>query len=276
MNTLSFVSANFVSRYTGNNMTGGWYQGVVTTDEHFRPIETFPERFDALMAEIRALGFSAVDLWASHLNFEWVTDRHVEAAREALTGHGLTVTSFVGGHCDTEEELHATARLMQGVNCRLWSGGLSFLASNRPRAVELLRQYDLRLAVENHPEKSAAELLARMGEGDEDVVGACVDTGWFGTQECDAAKAMHELKGRVFHIHLKDVKARRAERTGYELTDMGHECCRLGTGIVPVEQAVKIAVQDGFDGPISIEQEPELYDPSEDVRASLQLVKSWF
>ena len=274
MNTISFVTANFVARYTGYNMTGGWDHGSTTTSDYFRPIETFPERFDALMAEIRGLGFSAVDLWMNHLHFDWATDRHIEAARESLGRHGLSVTAFVGyGH--TEKEIHAIGRLVQGMGCKMWSGSLGLLVSDRTRLPDILRHYDFRLAVENHPEKNAAELLARLGEGDEDVIGACADTGWFGTQDCNAADAIHELKGRLFHIHLKDVKARRAGKTGYEGIDLGHECCRYGAGIVPVEQTVRTAIRDGFKGPISVEQEPELYDPTEDVRASLQLLKSW-
>jgi sugar phosphate isomerase/epimerase len=113
-----------------------------------------------------------------------------------------------------------------------------------------------------------------MGEGDEDVIGAVVDTGWFGTQRYDAAEAIAALKGRLFHIHLKDVKERRKEPTGFQLIDMGHETCRLGAGIVPVERCVKTAIRDGYTGPISIEHEPEDYDPSEDARASLLLLKS--
>jgi len=272
MNTISFVTANFVARYTGYHMKS-WDEGSTTTADYFRPIETFPERFDALMAEVRGMGFSAVDLWENHLHFNWATDRHVEAARESLVRHGLSLTTFVG-YAHTEKEIHAAGRLCQDMGCPMWSGNLGMMASDRTRIGDVLRHYNFRLAVENHPQ-TPAELLHQIGHGDEDVIGVCADTGWFGTTGVDAVEALHKLKHRLFHIHLKDVKARRAEKTGHEAIDLGHECCRYGTGIVPVERAVKTAIKDGFTGPISVELEPELFDPTEDVKANLQMLKSW-
>jgi len=274
MNVLSFISANFVARQTGYRMTGGWEQGDATTNAWFRPLETFPERFDAMLAEVQADGYAHIDLWVAHLHFNWATPEHMAAAREALARRGLKVTS-IAYHGTGEEELLKVCRQLRELDCDLISGGTDLLVNDRPRLVRILRGQGLRLAVENHPEKSAAELAARMGKGDEDVIGAAVDTGWFGTQGCDAAQAVHELKGRIFHLHLKDVKARRAEKTGFQLIDMGHETCALGAGIVPVEQCVKVAVRDGFTGPISFEHEPEEYDPNEDARAGLRQIESW-
>ena len=273
MNVVSFISANYVAREVGYHMTGGWSHGEQAVNAFFRPIETYTGRFDALLGHIRSLGYSAVDLWAAHLNPAWATEQHIAAAREALTRHGMTVPTLAL-YGEGESDLLAACRIAHGLDCTILSGGNGLLKSDRPRLVKLLREQGVRLAVENHPEKNAAELLARMGAGDEDAIGAAVDTGWFGTQGTDAANAVAEVNGRLFHLHLKDVKARRKEPTGFAMIDMGHETCRLGAGIVPIGQCIKTAIRGGFTGPISFEHEPEDYDPSEDARASLVTINN--
>ena len=85
---IAFTTANYVARETGYAMHG-WGHGDRTTNEAFAPIETYAERFDALLADVRALGFATVDVWGAHLNPEWATDAHVDAAREALARHEI-------------------------------------------------------------------------------------------------------------------------------------------------------------------------------------------
>jgi sugar phosphate isomerase/epimerase len=46
-----------------------------------------------------------------------------------------------------------------------------------------------------------------------------------------------------------------------------HETCRFGDGIVDIEGCVRALQRIGYEGAISVEHEPETYDPSEDVRA---------
>ena len=66
--TLSFVTANFVARQLDYRMEKGWMQGDDATQAWFSPLATFAERFDAMLGEVKALGFSAIDLWAAHLH----------------------------------------------------------------------------------------------------------------------------------------------------------------------------------------------------------------
>ena len=53
MNTISFMTANYVAREIGYNMTKGWMEGDDATNAFFAPIDTYAERFDALVAEVR-------------------------------------------------------------------------------------------------------------------------------------------------------------------------------------------------------------------------------
>jgi sugar phosphate isomerase/epimerase len=272
-NTISFMSANYVARELGWRMPGGWMQGDGATNAWFSPVETFPERFDGLLRSVKALGFDACDIWTAHLNWSWATERHLSAANDLLRRHGLTVPGLAGGFGETLDDLRAACRVAKAVGARVLEGGTPLLAEKRGGLVAALREHGLRLGVENHSERAPEDLLKRLGPGDEDVIGAAVDTGWFGTQGCDAARALDVLASRLFQVHLKDVKAPRKEKTGLSLIDAGHETCRLGGGIVPVAECVRVLKRRGYGGAIAIEHEPEDFDPSEDCRASLRYLE---
>lgn len=275
MNPVAFITANYVARPLGYRMTRGWMQGDAATNDLFRPGEMFADRFDELVAGIGAMGFTHLDLWCAHLHPAWATLRHLEIAREVLARHGMKITTFASHWGRTAEDLRLLARLLHALGCRIISGNHGLLKDDRALLVGLLREHGLQLAYENHAEKSAAEILAAVGEGDADVLGVAFDTGWAGTQGYDALGAARELAGRLFHLHAKDVKAHRTAPTGLPLVDSGHETCALGAGIVPIEAVVKEVVCSGFAGPIGIEHEPEDHDPEPEVRTSLVRLQQW-
>jgi len=272
----SFVTANFVARPLGYRMDQGWGQGDRASNEWFAPLETFGTRFDAMLAEIKALGFESIDLWCAHLHWRWATPYHVETAKGLLAEHGLAVRSYPAWVMGGAADLHAACRLCAALDIPYFVGHCELFASDRAAAVAILREHGVGYAIENHPEKSAAEVLARLGQGDEDVVGVGLDTGWCATQGWDALAAVKELGHRLFAIHLKDVKARRTEKTGLEFVDMGHETCRVGDGIVPLRAIVEHLRATGFRGAVGIEHEPETYNPAEETRESRERVESWW
>jgi L-ribulose-5-phosphate 3-epimerase len=122
----------------------------------------------------------------------------------------------------------------------------------------------VRLGIENHPERTPAELLAKIETG-RGAFGATVDTGWWGTQGYDAARAIEELGEHVVHVHLKDVLAEGEP----------HETCRWGEGIVPIRECVSALERIGYTGTISVEHEPEQFDPSDDVRSMRAMLEEW-
>ena len=70
---VSFMTANYVARELGYGAADEWGPFDAATNAAFQPIGTFPERFDALLAEIAGAGFDAIDLWFGHLNWRWST-----------------------------------------------------------------------------------------------------------------------------------------------------------------------------------------------------------
>ncbi len=251
-NGISFMTANYVARQVGYRMTGGWGQGDRATNAHFAPLDTFAERFEELLVDIRALGFGALDLWSAHLNYAWATDEHLAIARDLLGRQGLAVASLGGYFGSTPEEFAATCRIAGAVGTTILGGSTSLLTKDRAATVALLEEHDLELAIENHPEKTPEELLAKIGDGAGGRIGAAVDTGWYGTQGYDAARALERLRDHLLHVHLKDVRAAGA-----------HDTCRYGQGVVPIEACVRALRAIGYGGAISVEHEPEAFDPTD-------------
>ena len=263
-NAVSFMGANYVARQVGYRMTGGWGQGDQAASEHFRPLETFRERFTEIVSDVSALGFTAMDVWTGHISPQWVTTGHLQAAKEVLDEYGMVVPSLAGWFGSTREEFDAICRIAEEFGGPVLGGSTSLLDKDRGHLVEVLGATGLRLGVENHPERTAAELRARLGEPHE-LIGVTVDTGWFGTQGYDAAVALAELADVLFYVHLKDVLAE----------GMPHVTCRFGAGVVPLERSLQTLRTLGYSGALSIEHEPETFDPTEDVTASRAILAAW-
>ncbi len=264
VNTISCMSANYVARQLGYRMTEGWSQGDAATNAFFGPFETYAERLGALLAEVRALGFEAIDLWLAHLHPDWATDDHVGIARDLLAEHRLEVVSLAGGFGDDRESFRRSCRLAAALGIRILGGDTPLLGSDRAFVIDTLREHGCALGVENHPEKNPQQLLGRIGDDARDTIGATLDTGWFATHGYDPVAAVHELADALVHVHLKDVLAVGA-----------HDTCRFGAGVVPIEACVRALQQVGYVGPISIEHEPADSDPSADLRSNLSMVQAW-
>jgi L-ribulose-5-phosphate 3-epimerase len=258
MRPVVFMTANFVARETGWAMHG-WGHGDRMTNEAFAPLETFVERFDALLADVRALGFDAIDLWGAHLNPEWATDEHIAQAARALLAHSVSVATY--GAWVHMDHLDRACLIARAVGTDVIGAGMSGTAAE---AAPVLRRHGVRLAIENHPEKTPAEVVAKIEAGD-GTLAATIDTGWWATQGYDPARAIEELGPHVVHVHLKDVRNEGEP----------HETCPWGEGIVDVEGCVRALKRIGYRGALTVEHEPEDHDPSEEIRAMRERLEGW-
>ena len=259
---VSFMTANYVAREIGFRMAD-WGEGDRAANAWFAPIETYGQRLDGLLLTVAGLGFDAIDLWTGHLNPAWATDAHVATAQDLLARHGLRVVSLAGWFGGTVAEFEAACRVSVALGRPILGGSTSAWRADRDGVLRALERHDLRLGFEIHPEKTPDEVLTLIGDASPRV-GATVDTGWFGTQGYDAARAIRELGDRVLHVHLKDVREAGAHRT-----------CRYGDGIVPIEGCVRALEEIGYRGGISIEHEPEDYDPTPEIVANARLLRGW-
>jgi sugar phosphate isomerase/epimerase len=264
MNTVSFMGANLVAQQLGWSMPEGWAQGATAANEHYRPIETFEERFRDFVQLAVDTGFSSIDVWTGQLNWTWATPDHHAAARRVLDALGVPVTSYAGSFGETPEEFAAASSVAVALGVPILSGTSALLASDRDAVLRELTRTGLRFAIENHPEKTPDEVIAKIGDGAGGLLGTAVDTGWWATQGYDAAEAIRALGPHLLHLHLKDIRAAGA-----------HDTCALGDGIVDVESCVVAMREVGFSGTISIEHEPEHYDPMPEIVVSRQRLDEW-
>ncbi len=274
-NVISFMGANYIAQQVNWNMTGGWGEGLEALRAYYQPEETFAERFDALIGKVKSLGFDAFDLYEPQLGAPWASQQQVEAAKEILHRHGVTVPSIIGGYGENLLEAERCCQFAQEFGATLFSG-MSPLVHQEPDGFrKLLAEYGIVFAWENHPENSAAEHFEKVRDLDPEYFGLAIDTGWYSTQGVDAAAAIRENAERIRHVHLKDVLPKTKEETPYQLKNMGHETCALGDGVTNIPAVIRVLKEIDYRGPLCIEHEPEEYDPSDECRVSLQRLKEW-
>ena len=250
---LSFMSANYVAAELGYGAADEWGPFDDATNAAFEPLETFATRFDDLLATITDIGFDSIDLWFAHLNWRWATPDHVAIAREALAASRTFASSASRAASGRRPPTWTAAcRLANDLDVDLIAGVGEVVHRDRDRAAAVLDAHGVRFGLENHPERTPAEVLAAIG--DADVLGAAVDTGWWATQGYDPVAAIGELVGSTLprapegrrgarHAHL--VHARRGVRA------TSRDC-------------VEKLLEHRLRRPVSIEHEPYDRDPTDE------------
>jgi sugar phosphate isomerase/epimerase len=255
------MSANYVARELGYGGADEWGPFDAATNAAFEPVETFPARLDALLGSIAGIGFDAIDLWFAHLNWRWATPEHVAIVRETLERHGLRVVSLAGSIGESVADVETACRLANDLDVDLIAGLGGIVHSDRDAAAGVLDGHGVRFGLENHPERAPAEVLAAIGGATS--LGAAVDTGWWATQGYDPVDAIHELSGRLFHVHLKDVEAPGT-----------HVPCMHGEGCARIADCVDALVEIGYAGPVSIEHHAFDRDPTAECARMLVQVRA--
>jgi len=130
---------------------------------------------------------------------------------------------------------------------------------------KLCREFpDVRIAIHNHgPGHLYGQIsdVLKAVEGRHPNIGACIDTGHFIRSAEDPVKAIYELKGRVFGVHVKDMA--RQQKQGNEVV--------IGQGLLDLEGMFKALREVEFpaDGALSLEFEGNPDDPLSEVEQCL-------
>jgi sugar phosphate isomerase/epimerase len=195
----------------------------------------------SICGEIAASGFKAVEVWEAHASPETLNRARAMEWKTILLEAGLKPVAYAGSLSPE------TARICQWLEIPHIDGGLGEL--NPEEATALCRETGIRCNIENHPEKSTEEILAKIAGGN-DWLGVCIDTGWLGTQGVSGPEVIRSCGPFVRHTHVKDVK-----KSG------GHETCLLGDGVAEVEECLRALRDIGYSGAYSWEDEPEDRNP---------------
>jgi sugar phosphate isomerase/epimerase len=233
----AFNTANLVARVTGYR-----YQLSQWMEQHKMTVAATDETaWRAICKEIAAAGFEAVEVWEAHAAPEALDEAKARTWKRILEDNGLTAVAYAGA---LRPE---TLRICQWLGIPHVDGGLR--ESTPEQAAALCREHEIRFNVENHPEKSASEILAKIGGGNE-WLGVCIDTGWLATQGASGPATIRACAPFVRHTHVKDVKKAGA-----------HETCLLGEGVADVAGCLAALREVRYAGRYSWEDEPEDRNP---------------
>ena len=234
---VAFVTANLVARVSGYRFALAHWG-----EQHQRTIAaTDAAAWRSICRDIAAAGFRAVEIWEAHAAPEVMNRERGATWKTVLDEHGLKAVGYGGGLS------RKTLEICQWLDIPQING---WIGDHTPgQATALCREMGLRFNVENHPQKTAQELLSVVDGGDE-WLGVCVDTGWLGTQGASGPEVIRACGPRVRHVHIKDVKAVGA-----------HQTCLLGAGVARVAACLAALKEIGYAGWYSWEDEPEDRNP---------------
>lgn len=215
---------------------------------------------------IQGMGVHFVEFFSKHLSTEASAEQIAETkklladAQITLNAHG--VNRFTKDH-EANRRLFVFAKQ---------SGIRNITADPDPDSFEsldkLCAEYDIRICIHNHGPNHRYNKIADVLQAVKDHhphVGACVDCGHFIRTKEDPIKAVHELKGRVFALHLKDDTKQ----------DGGSHNVVLGQAHLDVPGLFKALRETNFpkDGSLSLEYEANPANPIDDMKACLEVVK---
>jgi L-ribulose-5-phosphate 3-epimerase len=262
---VSFITANYVARELGYRGWTDWGAADRATVEAFHG-PRFGQKFDELCRQVVEAGFQQVDLWVAHLNPFVATDSMVDEAAAILKERGLQVVAYTGGLGRPEgmprEQAERVYRVAGAIGAPLLGVGLH--PSNARLAYELGREHGIKYAIENHPERTPQELLARIGDYGP-WIGVTEDTGFWPGFGYDPVQATRELKDHLLHVHLKQVRQR----------DDGWDTCAYDEGVIDMRAVVETLKEIGYAGALSVEHEPPDHDPTPAVVRSAAQLRSW-
>jgi sugar phosphate isomerase/epimerase len=98
------------------------------------------------------------------------------------------------------------------------------------------------------------------------LIGSCVDTGHFIRSKQDPVKAVYQLKGRVYALHIKD-EAKQEKQSHNVIIGKGH------LDVVGMFTALK-KTRFPADGSISLEYEANPANPIAEIKQCIEVAKT--
>jgi sugar phosphate isomerase/epimerase len=109
---------------------------------------------------------------------------------------------------------------------------------------KLSKEFDIRIALHNHPQSWPPDQVLKACKGRGKLVGSCSDTGHWMRAKYVPVDTLKKLEGRIMHLHFKDLNK----------FGEGHDVV-WGTGEGNVKGMLKELKRQGYKGYLSIEYE---------------------
>jgi inosose dehydratase len=129
---------------------------------------------------------------------------------------------------------------------------------------KLVEEYGIHIAIHNHGPGDRYDKISDVVNAVKDhhpKIGACVDTGHYLRSKESPVEALERLKGRVFGVHLKDVKDAKIFKI-------------VGEGDLDVLGCLKELKKQSYKFCLALEYEENAKDPVPDLRICLQNVRA--
>lgn len=126
------------------------------------------------------------------------------------------------------------------------------LAKQFKKAVEVAKEYDVKLAIENHIDFTAVETLQLLEEIDSEFMGLTFDTGNFLRLLDDPVRGMEKLAPYVLATHVKDLMV---DRTVSPHEWYFFSTVPVGQGIIDNEKLVELLYKADYKGFLATEMD---------------------
>ncbi len=243
---------------------------------------------DTALKHSQTLGLKYWEAFSGHIPMSTVP-AHVKEQRAKLDDAGITLLAYgVLNFDDNETKSREIFDFAQAM-------GLVSISANpqkKPAVFDLLdkmvEEYGIPIAIHNHGPGATYDKIDDVETWTNDrhpLIGACIDTGHFLRSDEDPVMAIDRLKGRVFGVHLKDVKTiRNADEQAHlkaELPDRAFKRLQkegklmtiLGEGELDVSGCLKSLRQQNYDRSLSLEYEENMENPLSDIEVCLKTVR---
>ncbi len=233
--------------------------------------------FEAL-EKTRALGIDYVqafpgqrlsrDLPAGVVFNHQLEEEYLKLVREKLNSLKMSVAAY--GVVDTgrtEEEMRRLFDFARKLGIRVIVTEPK--DEDYPLLNKLVREYNLRIAVHNHPEPSKYAHPAtalKFLQGLDERIGVCADTGHWMRGNLKPVECLRLLQGRIVDVHLKDrsdFATRKAEDVAF------------GSGKADIKAILAELTLQDYDGFLTIEyeNEKEVMTPEPAIQKGLEFIK---
>ncbi len=257
----SQVTANYVTRVFNYHppQPFNWGQCDQATQELFSSTG-WQREWSKICTETADLGLKAIEVWLAHLPYHRVDENHIKEFARITHDHGLKVSAlagWVGGPDNSRASFEKACIAAKTIGAPYIQGGMAW--DKLDVAQPVLKEYEVKITIENHPGMETAEKMLEQIKQAPDVLGAGPDIGWFGAVNADPVAGVRLLGAHILHVHWKDMAG-----LG------GHASCAMGYGVLDMQGVLNALREIGFSGYLSLEHEPAEGDPTPDVKKGLE------
>lgn len=208
------------------------------------------------------MGFHWIEFFGGHFGVTNDENR-VREVRAMLEPHDLHL-SVHGVHGFGGDEAH-NRRLFEFAKL----AGIPVLSADPapdsfPILHDLVQEYDIKIGIHNHGPGHRYDRISDSLEAVEnwdERIGFCPDTGHYMRSGEDPVEMVHQLKDRLYGIHLKDQAGINRDNPPETI---------FGEGATDTEAFVAALREVGYDAPISLEYELNADNPFDDIRKGLE------